>query len=304
MPEHTNKYFLDGKAVSAAVLKRMGKDKQIAVMREWFFTNFSDPNDLPYDSSEGGYQWIWGGPYDASDELHDEFEGFAKDDAIEALVSELQDENWEWSGNPDLYEPDVDDFSFEDSLRIASKKDVLHASLYEIELTLKNTGLGLNQEFVFMLLFANAVTAMEAYLSDKFKECVADPDARQKFIETYPELKNMKVPLSAVSNIAATLDRIVANKLSGVVWHRLDLINKMYFNTLGVKFPSDLKVIKKAILERHDIVHRNGLNKDGQRGQWDTEAITDVIDAVKKLADAIECQMAKQDDEPSPTEMA
>ena len=32
--------------------------------------NFEDPaNETPYESSEGGYIYIWGGPYDALEQL-------------------------------------------------------------------------------------------------------------------------------------------------------------------------------------------------------------------------------------------
>ena len=28
-------------------------------MRHWSGRNLMDPNELPYDSGAGGYQWIW-----------------------------------------------------------------------------------------------------------------------------------------------------------------------------------------------------------------------------------------------------
>src|SRR5262245_31613642 len=50
------------------------RDQRIDEMVEWFHSNYEDPaNHMPYESAEGGYQWIWGGPYDASDVLQDEF---------------------------------------------------------------------------------------------------------------------------------------------------------------------------------------------------------------------------------------
>lgn len=46
-------------------LRRMKKETRIEAMRHWFGDNYDAPDELPYDSGEGGYQWIWGGPYDA-----------------------------------------------------------------------------------------------------------------------------------------------------------------------------------------------------------------------------------------------
>ena len=62
-------------------LKQLGKyDKgvQTEAMRKWFFEHFEDPaHRTPYESREGGYQWIWGGPYDARERLKDNSEAMS-----------------------------------------------------------------------------------------------------------------------------------------------------------------------------------------------------------------------------------
>jgi hypothetical protein len=56
-------------------------------MVQWFHENYEDPAvRLPYESREGGYQWIWGGPYDAREQIGDQFSDIADEDAIEAAV--------------------------------------------------------------------------------------------------------------------------------------------------------------------------------------------------------------------------
>lgn len=64
------------------------EESAVEAMVEWFLANFEDPAmETPYESAEGGYQYIWGGPYDAEEEL---WEGFP--DAGEELVSRAADE--------------------------------------------------------------------------------------------------------------------------------------------------------------------------------------------------------------------
>jgi hypothetical protein len=47
---------------------------RVMAMVAWFKSNFEDPaNSLPYSSDHGGYQWLWGGPYDAWEELQEAF---------------------------------------------------------------------------------------------------------------------------------------------------------------------------------------------------------------------------------------
>ncbi len=64
----------------------------------WFFEHYEDPvHSLPYDSGEGGYQWIYGPPHDAEEELS---AAFPDEDAtmIEQAVSVIQGYGVEWVG--------------------------------------------------------------------------------------------------------------------------------------------------------------------------------------------------------------
>ncbi|RIW08285.1 hypothetical protein D2T81_00810 [Azospirillum brasilense] len=72
------------------------------VMKAWFEQNYEDPvHRTPYQTSEGGYQWIHGGPYYAQEELMGEFEGLASEKMINDLVEELEHECTEWTSAPD-----------------------------------------------------------------------------------------------------------------------------------------------------------------------------------------------------------
>ena len=60
-------------SITASQLRRAKREIQRTAMQAWFYEHFESPDTLPYDSSEGGYQWIWGGPYDPRQELEGEF---------------------------------------------------------------------------------------------------------------------------------------------------------------------------------------------------------------------------------------
>lgn len=48
--------------------------KTVEELVEWFFENYEDPaNGVPYESAEGGYQYVFGGPYDAREALESRF---------------------------------------------------------------------------------------------------------------------------------------------------------------------------------------------------------------------------------------
>ena len=76
-PKH--RYFSENDletGVTASQLKRLSKVRQHEYALNWFSQYYEDPaNQTPYESAEGGYQFIWGGPYDSRDELESEFSG-------------------------------------------------------------------------------------------------------------------------------------------------------------------------------------------------------------------------------------
>ena len=79
----------------------LDRENRIQEMVDWFFENYQDPaNSLPYESAEGGYIWIDGGPYDASEQIGDNFSG--EDQAlIDAAVERVQSDGlFDWARIP------------------------------------------------------------------------------------------------------------------------------------------------------------------------------------------------------------
>src|SRR5258708_7042069 len=63
-----------GPASDAPDLRGMTFDDAVDAVVAWFDTNFEDPAEsTPYETAEGGYQYIWGGPCDAREEIDDAF---------------------------------------------------------------------------------------------------------------------------------------------------------------------------------------------------------------------------------------
>ncbi len=74
-----------------AFIRELSPERQYELMEEWFRKTFEDPaHRTPYESTEGGYIWIWGGPYDARDELESEFQRLVPQEVIDKLVDKLR----------------------------------------------------------------------------------------------------------------------------------------------------------------------------------------------------------------------
>lgn len=68
-------------------------EKELAIeeMKEWFFNNYDDPaNFLPYISRAGGYQYIFGGPYDVNEVLFENFSHEYSDDYIQCAIDSIE----------------------------------------------------------------------------------------------------------------------------------------------------------------------------------------------------------------------
>ena len=82
-------------------LKRLGRKRQNEYMLYWFHSNFEDPtNETPRDNGE--FVYIWGGPYDARDELWNEFGLIVPEDRIEQVIAEVEASGiQDWAPGPD-----------------------------------------------------------------------------------------------------------------------------------------------------------------------------------------------------------
>lgn len=63
---------------------------------DWFFKNYEDPAEgVPYESREGGYQYVNGGPYKAEDEIYKNFPDI--DEAtLRRAVKIIEKDRYEW----------------------------------------------------------------------------------------------------------------------------------------------------------------------------------------------------------------
>jgi len=101
------RYYSDDdieRGIAPSELKRAGREGQKAYMRYWFHRNFEDPaQETPYNSREGGYLYIWGGPYDAREQLFDEFGSLVPERHIEEVADEIEGEDGisDWAPGPD-----------------------------------------------------------------------------------------------------------------------------------------------------------------------------------------------------------
>jgi hypothetical protein len=99
------RYYSDDdieRGITPSELKRASRERQKVYMRHWFHRNFEDPsNETPRD--DGEFIYIWGGPYNAHEQLFDEFSSLVPEDRIQEVADEIvnQDGIYDWAPGPD-----------------------------------------------------------------------------------------------------------------------------------------------------------------------------------------------------------
>jgi hypothetical protein len=102
-----------------------------AAIKEWFLENFEDPaQNTPHNSQEGGYQYIWGGPYDAREQIEGYFGDDLPETIVDEIVEELEQESGEWAPTTRRR------IAIDETDRRAADYDRLQESLDELEVAL------------------------------------------------------------------------------------------------------------------------------------------------------------------------
>ncbi len=78
---------------------RTNKSRMVEMLVEWFRQYYEDPaNETPYNGREGGYLYVYGGPYSAEEELRENFEDIVQEEAIMEAVAIIQEDGtWDWA---------------------------------------------------------------------------------------------------------------------------------------------------------------------------------------------------------------
>ena len=136
------------------------------------------------------------------------------------------------------------------------------------------------------MIFTHFLTAMEAYLCDTLiKHIRADNDALKALLAKDKNLKEMKFTLEEIeadSNIVLTN---VERYLRSIRYHNLPMVDFLYRTALDTPILMDRATnaqLLKAVQYRHDCVHRNGFDRDGNR----LEVFT--VDYVQRVARLIQ----------------
>jgi hypothetical protein len=184
---------------------------------------------------------------------------------------------------------DLDDYFFESIAQYSEHLRDFQRSIVGVNRLLETKVEIMDRQCFLRLLYVDVICALESYLSGRFISSIkADPILFRRFVETTPEFQAQKVPLSDIFKAKDEIEQRVKMHLAEFVWHRLDRVRPMFQDTLGVRFPSNMEDLFKAILWRHDFVHRNGRTMNGEDHILEEHDIKNLVKAVESFVSYIE----------------
>lgn len=280
--------------VSAERLKQLEAEEQREVMERWFRSRFEDPVEhMPYEGREGGYIWIWGGPFDAEEELQDEFHDLVDEKVIAELASDLFDECWQWAPTAESLGDDYFRGAVAYSLPYRDFSQRLH-QLSDLAGVACPENL---RQAQWQVVSAAGISALEAYLVERAVRGVRqDPEALRRFVESHGSFKEHKIPVAEVLKMASGIEEYVSGVLTSMVWHRLDRVRRVLRGIFALDTFPDTSQLEPVIRARHDIVHRAGRDRDGNPVEINEEEVRRQLGVISDFVDDLE-DLLPEDDE-------
>lgn len=129
-------------------------------------------------------------------------------------------------------------------------------------------------------MYIGAIGALETYLSDTMVSWVFSNRTRfDKYVESQ---KKESISLKDLLFSAAHIEDVVYVHIQNFSYHRLDDVRDLYKRNINIEIPDRTKM-KEFILKRHDLVHRNGKDKDGNYVNVSIEEIFTLLQAEEEF---------------------
>lgn len=143
------------------------------------------------------------------------------------------------------------------------------------------------------MCYASIITAMEAYLGDILKrEIFSRPAVKQLFVASYEPFRKQKLLLSDLYTKLTVIDAEIKDALDGLSLHKIETAKNIFSSTLLTEFPeSSLPFLGAAVKRRHDIVHRNGKDTEGELLPIGHNDVTELGRQVELFTRSIDAQI-------------
>lgn len=210
------------------------------------------------------------------------------------IAPDTDDERWEELAQEysDMLEAEEAEYEW---LNRHSHDEFFHEFFYELAKTsgLLNTGAKMYADMLNKLVYAHAVTLMEALISSVVRKLLVSEQALLiNLVTEHKQLSSKSVSLKDIVGDPKAVERIVLDALSRLSFHNPVTIN-VVLTAMFKEHMKDLDVgaIGGICSKRHDIIHRNGKTVDDQPISLTTEEVEDALLAIRAFGENLKTRI-------------
>jgi len=146
-------------------------------------------------------------------------------------------------------------------------------------------------------LYVGVIASMETYLSDAFiNTTLGSKNFMERFVRTFKEFKEKSIKFNELFEYHEKIETICKQSMLGLIYHNLPKIKGIYKDTLEVDL-GNIEKLCKAVLNRHDLVHRNGKTKEGIDVDINSDVINNLISETESFINNIDEQIKQKTNE-------
>jgi hypothetical protein len=150
---------------------------------------------------------------------------------------------------------------------------------------------------IHRMAFVQQISALEAYLGDTLViQVLSSAGAMEALLSEDKDLLEMRLPLMVVAKNPEIVSTTIQQHLQGILYHNLAKVAVLYRLALKVNIWPDEEIRKAlfvAISRRHDYVHRNGRDKNGNSlAPLARTDVSELLEALRSMVDHIEDQLS------------
>ncbi len=184
------------------------------------------------------------------------------------------------------YEEYLEDI--ESSILDSKSEEHLFVELSEIKSLLELKIEANLYEILLKQSYVHAITIMESFLFEIiFKKIKENPSMQEEFVKNHEPFRTKKITISEIHLEMRSLYTKVKQALVEITFHNLHEVKKYYSSVLNINI-GDTSDLMSIVSKRHDLVHRNGKDKEGAKITLTKEEVISVLDKIEVFMRQIE----------------
>jgi hypothetical protein len=239
--------------------------------------------------------------YAMQQEENDEFYQWLEDN----LYGDLEEDSDEWLEAVDEYNcennemENLDREMFERNqyeyylyLTLTKANDIFIKDISELKKMLSNIPEAYANSTFYKMVYAHTITIFEVYLEDTVKSLIMTNDTfLRNAINNVEPFKKKAIMLKNISLEPDGIKNYVLNQLSENLFHNVSKVAIILDGVIGQRLDLDISDAAKIVSVRHDVVHRNGKDKEGKTIEIDKSKVECDLAIIERFVETLQIKL-------------